>query len=736
MSTSLPQREVTSERYFSAFEDAYFKRFTYLGKLRHGFHARNVGDATGLFKKNKKEVEVIGVQSARLSYKAFDSNFVTKADLTTAVDATSKPGKVRFSVTNSTGATRFLSQVKVKGLLVKRISGEQGFLHDSFQDKRSIRVNGRQVLEVGNNYIQSRDHCREVADWLWKFNRTEKSIYTYDQEGCLQFYQPGQWYDLTWTAGIEVISAKVKCLSVETEISSAWGNRTVVAWGEVEQNWTFDSSYLTKFVISGAFPQGFEGDAVLVASDGYTGNNAQYQCDGSNDEVQINEAIEWVRGTYGGGYVLLSEGTFVIEAAIEGLSGVALLGRGDGTILDRNCNDYTIKCVGGSGTEKTDITIQNMKMTFTDSYAAAVIYCGYTDNVAVRNINIEGLEGIGIQVENCDGVTIADNVIDGNQVESASPKWGINVDECTGVHVLVNRIRGLYSTATAISYGIYVEPTTDGLIVEGNIISDMRLVNTLGGVYGIRVTSARGSIINNSIEDIIGLHDGTRAVGIDVGVGDYVSAKSNKVYNVSGVGLWVPSGTGAQIIGNTITDCGQLLDHANCEEAAAPHITGDGASSSNATITMEDADQQHTGAKSMKHAITATGSTSYIRFIDSRSTTDMHGLSVGKTYILSAWVRVPSSGGPLISEVLLAVDIYDGSWSATTSGPTDTDVWEYLEVETTLTGVTGVDLRVQIKNDASNGEYVNWDDIRFYPKGIDNTHENNFKDDGTNTQFR
>jgi hypothetical protein len=60
---------------------------------------------------------------------------------------------------------------------------------------------------------------------------------------------------------------------------------------------------------------------------------ADYLCDGVNDEVQIQAAIDWVNGQ-GGGTVMLSRGTFYVAAPIAMKGTVRLIGAGRrGTVL-------------------------------------------------------------------------------------------------------------------------------------------------------------------------------------------------------------------------------------------------------------------------------------------------------------------------------------------------------------------------------------------------------------------
>lgn len=734
---------------FSEKNDAYYKMYDYLGKSRHGFWSRDVGGASELLvKKNSKDVEIIGIKNASVKYKAFDSTFVNKTDLTTTIDATSKAGMAKISVTNSSGATRFLAALTIRGKSIKRFSGKHAFVHDSFKDIKSIRTNGRLPLEVRNNFIQSMTHVRKIADWLWKLNSTEKSIYTYDEEGCLQFYQPGQWYTVAWTAGIEVISAVVKCLNVQTEISSAWGNRTVVEWAEVEQNWTFNSSYLTRFVISGAFPQDFVPNAVVVAANDYCGDDANYVCDGTNDEAEINLAIQWVKGSYGGGYVLLTEGTFVIGAAIEMLSGVTLLGRGEGTVLDRNCNDYTIEAVGGSGTEKTGVSIQNMKLTFTDSNVKAGIYLSYADEVIIKEISIESPPYAGIHGTYSDSCIIDNCLIDGKQIEiDALYLYGILWTSSDKLSISPGcKITGLYMNHAAggsvSAIGVSSNMINSSII--GVTISDLRNIQSV--CYGI-LTDEDCQIRDCVVEGIFAHSHPTVALagtgihGGSPGVGGAVVITNNTIRNIYGRGIYIAGTANDSLVtGNHAFNNGQLISYGDCETADEPHITGDGDSAANVTYSRSST-VAHTGTYSGKLLKSiAAGTFGRLNFEDQDAavTNDMHTLVAGGSYNFSTWMYVPSVSGPLISEFHFQLyEYYSVSWNlAFNLSVAGTDAWEQLAQTVILNAATtGIILRVVFDDTVAINEFGYIDDVRVYETGVANTHSMNYSDAGSATNI-
>lgn len=98
---------------------------------------------------------------------------------------------------------------------------------------------------------------------------------------------------------------------------------------------------------------------VVAASDANDTTNADYFCDGTADEVQINQAISDLPAT--GGRIVLSEGLFTIAAAITVTkSNVILEGQGTSTrILLTNSTSANCIQVGNGSSPYAHITIRN-----------------------------------------------------------------------------------------------------------------------------------------------------------------------------------------------------------------------------------------------------------------------------------------------------------------------------------------------------------------------------------------
>jgi len=121
---------------------------------------------------------------------------------------------------------------------------------------------------------------------------------------------------------------------------------------------------------------------VVAASDSVDTSSADYVCDGTADDVQIQAALSAVPAT--GGRVLLLEGTYNISAQMTiASSGTTISGQGAGTILKTSGSMNSGYCFYATG--KDNITIENMKITLTaDLYPDGTIWLDGSDKSTIR----------------------------------------------------------------------------------------------------------------------------------------------------------------------------------------------------------------------------------------------------------------------------------------------------------------------------------------------------------------
>ena len=681
-----------------------------------------------LFKKNKDTIETIGAESVSLIYTAYEdvgNHKELRSDLTESIDTTSSGDQVMWSLTNSTGETRVVTGVGLEGKKVRRFSNEEGYTHDAFKDKESIRKDGPKVLHVGNNMIQNKTLTNKQANWRWKYHRKKRHIYIVMEAGVSFWYESGEWYTLTINKGDENVSATCKCFNVDIERSAGELGTTVIHFMEVQTGWTFDSNSPARYISGGMrLPNEMLHQHVIVGSSGYVGEY-NYLCDGTDDEVEIQAAIDWLAGTYNGGVVELTEGTFNIGANDIVLhSGIVLMGRGKATILVQGSGDYVISAQGSDGSELDNIIIQDLQIT--SAYVADDIYFTYVQDSMIRNVTITDYDESAIHLNESLRITIQGNTF----VNGAD--FGIEIDRASADYTVCKIIENTFIHCDNI-YPMKISNAENSFIENNHFISCPFAI----WINGSFNTAVRGNVLSwDMVRSTLRMMSSVDTAGILV-QGNNNLVEGNTVRNQV-IGIHVESGaTDNVIIGNNCVDNGQLLDDGDCESGSdGPHITGDGDSQGDGTLSLQETAQKHTGTYSVKFNkdTAAAAGSAFMRFVDNMNNTDMHGLSVSLEYTLTAWVYIPSSGGPLASEVFIRLLDCQGSWATTAVAATTQDAWEFISVTRTIrASATATNASIEINTAAEQNEYIHVDDVRLYPTGIDNTHELNFDDDSATT---
>ena len=225
---------------------------------------------------------------------------------------------------------------------------------------------------------------------------------------------------------------------------------------------------------------------VVAASDSAHEYEADYICDGTADQVQIQAAIDALPAT--GGEVLLLDGTYNIEVALVMDSYQTLRGCGRNTILTTSTVNLTfLRAVGGAGTEKIGIVIADLQI---DGGAGAVsemgIYFKYVDYSLIQNVYSRrhasgtGSYLSGIYLYYSDFNTITDNTCQGNGyygifLYSSSDFNSVTANTCQGNgYYGVELYTSSNNTVTSnicqgnSSSGIWVSNTSLNNTISGN----------------------------------------------------------------------------------------------------------------------------------------------------------------------------------------------------------------------------------------------------------------------------
>ena len=428
---------------------------------------------------------------------------------------------------------------------------------------------------------------------------------------------------------------------------------------------------------------------IIVASSTYTGSY-NWKCDGVADDVQIQEAIDEAIAR-GGTRVELTEGILYTAAAIRGDSDVIFSGRGDGTIIKKNGNFNAIECIGTLGSEKSHFYVRDLKITrdSADTNANFFIYFQYADYCQIQDVECDNPINNGILVDH-----------------SQSPK----------VKAIVHG---------SVVAGILVSTSSPGGKIEDSIAYDNAIGITLSGSQGI-ISSCE------CFDNGLGIH----VLGDDNVVREN-TCRGNVFGEVSAGGIKIAStAERTLVVGNHSIDNGDLIDRGNCESTTSPMIFGETVPLIVNALWARDNAQAYEGTYSYKYTKdVAAGTGASVDLADNNTSTDMHGLIAGLEYVFSCRIYIPS-GGLLGTEIALRIFDFDGGFANTSQLAANIyDEWQEVSVTRTLrSAATGAIIRLAIGSGAENAELFYVDNIRLQPLGISNEHEQNFKDDGTDTQ--
>ncbi len=232
-------------------------------------------------------------------------------------------------------------------------------------------------------------------------------------------------------------------------------------------------------------------------------NYADYRCDGTNDNVEIQAALDALPAT--GGEVRLLDGTYNIEVSLVLDSYQTLRGQGRNTILTTTTADVDIiTATGGSGSEKVGILIADLCVDGNDGGAVndIGILWTYVDYSKIRDIwSLDNGEH-GIQLISSDFNELIGNTIQGNDrgifLYDSSSNNIVSGNTCQGNYGGIKNDAA--SNENLISVNICQGSTADGIFVHSSysaIISDN--VCQLNGIAGIQLSDAHDHLVSNNI---------------------------------------------------------------------------------------------------------------------------------------------------------------------------------------------------------------------------------------------
>jgi hypothetical protein len=538
------------------------------------------GSSVSKVSNSRSRKEIIGVKSARLIVQP------TSTFTTTTFDTTSRPGYAEILLTNSSGSTQDIVGIAIAGQTVTRFSGDDGFTHDDFVDYEDIYNTGVRTFEVSNDMIMRKQQVEAIADYWAKWHgilvSERKHIYGVSLYGTRFDITPGDRYALSIVVdnkGIyEDIDSTVECYSVDIERRPGGPGLTHCVFREVEENWVKTSFYKAAFKILGNSGRKISrGNTVFVGAADFT-EETSYVCDGTDDDVQIQAAID-AMASKGGGIVFLSQGDFNTTSVITLKENVSLIGAGrDSTTIVMSGLDNVVEQLASSGSEVSGIEIKDLTVKRSDSSNSYnLVEMHYCDDVVISNVKLVGSADSMLEMQNCDrsqvskilladtdcvaGVLItngnqqqlSDIVLDGSS--NTQPMiYGVSV-QFTGKAQLNNvTVRDVITDYSGVLSAM-VSSVSNQCQISNTVVTNCDATDGSCTIYGVYLSGSGANLTGAMIDDVDNTATASNSIGIKAFSSDQ-KLSSIDVRNCSGTGVEVAGVSRVQISGGRSTNNG------------------------------------------------------------------------------------------------------------------------------------------------------------------------------------
>ena len=510
------------------------------------------------FEPNKDDYEIVGVKDALFIWQTDDGTDNSVDDASNSsldldkFDVTSRHDSAWIRVINSSGNSKTVRGALIRGKPVIRLSGDNGFIHDDFVDYEDIYRNGEKKFELGNNYICTKAQTESLADFHWKNFRAKRHIFALSMVGTRYQFSPGEWYTIQigGAAEQEHIDAVCECYNVQIERGVGELGTTVVTFREVYEGWAKDSNSLAR-IIAGGNPYNMPNfGRRLVASSTYL-YTADYYCSGASDETEINAAISELAGI-GGGFVELTEGTFITDGVITLADNIMLAGKGWNTSIEKNGAYDGISLIGSNGSEYTNLCLQDFRITrnASDTNNNPLINLEYCDKSTMRNVFFDDGYYFGIELDDCDDFAVIDSLFDSCGNNSMDINGASTRGQITNNRISAGSQNGILCYIDYVSInGNVIENSAGSITLYGasncSIVGNV-IYNSVNGIF--LTTDSDNNIISGNISEgnsIYGIRIATDTCDINVVTGN--RATNNTSANFS------DAGTGTVDIGNDWT---------------------------------------------------------------------------------------------------------------------------------------------------------------------------------------
>ena len=207
---------------------------------------------------------------------------------------------------------------------------------------------------------------------------------------------------------------------------------------------------------------------VGTSTAGWTSANCDYLCDGTADQVEINNAITALPAT--GGEIVILDGTYNITAKIDVTKdNVSIRGNGNATILKRMFNssvkEGVITLTGRSGCKIANLQIDGNKASYTNNNNYGICLNNSSNSNTITS-NTCNNSSSGIRLNDSSNNTVTGNACYNNSASGISLFASSN-----------NTVTG--NTCYNNNYGIYLDSSSNDNTVTSNTFCN----NNSCGIY-------------------------------------------------------------------------------------------------------------------------------------------------------------------------------------------------------------------------------------------------------------
>jgi len=291
---------------------------------------------------------------------------------------------------------------------------------------------------------------------------------------------------------------------------------------------------------------------VIAAHDSIDNENADFVCDGTDDQDQINAAISLLPDQ--GGSVYLREGTFVLSGGIViAKSNVTVGGSGAGTVLKAedglNGTMTLVKAMDCDSIVLRDLSIDgNADMNVGGSYDGVLF--DHCSDSRIDSVGAHDLNGIAVELTSCYLVTVEDS----------------RIRDCGSYGMLVN-----YSVSISLSGNVLQGCGDESVLLTHSRDCTVQGNNALyGGSRGVHLELSNYNVIENNVLR------GSETDGVFLETSYYNTISGNQVFDSVNWGIFVSSSSDHNtVVGNSVVSSG--YDGIRIEESLGNSITGNSA---------------------------------------------------------------------------------------------------------------------------------------------------------------